>query len=97
MSDGDYIDGRDDETLLAARREIADACAHYSDGFEVTAGALVTGFVAIMEMSLTGGGQRVIWAVGNGDPDTRGALNPWEVEGLLREALNDLRTGNVSE
>lgn len=96
MSDGD---GTDLTQRTRARALLAEACAQYADTYEATAGAIVTGYVVVMEVSHAGGKRHVVWATGDGGiptGDDSAWLYEWQAEGLLRQVLHDIRRGNVS-
>lgn len=82
-----------------ARKTITASGAQLADAFDVTAGALITGYVAIFELT-TAEGRYCVWLTGNGgDPDegTDEGLDSWRVEGMVRKVLRDIYAQNVTE
>lgn len=90
-----------DEEVIGRRRKarqtLVQAGREYADAFDLTAGAIVTGYVFVVELA-TADGHYCIWLTGSGgEPDenhTEG-LDAWRVEGLVRKVLRDLNARNV--
>ncbi len=85
------------ERRRKARQTLAQAGQEYADSFDVTAGALVTGYVFIVELT-TADGRYCVWLTGSGgepDEENTEGLDSWRVEGLVRKVLRDLDARNV--
>lgn len=96
MSD-DPIDEETIERRRKARRTLAQAGQEYADCFDVTSGALVTGYVYIVELT-TAEGRYCLWLTGSGgtpDENHTEGLDSWRVEGLVHKVLRDLDVRNV--
>lgn len=90
------------EEILERRREVrrtlATAGQQYADVFDVTSGALITGYVFIAEMT-TAQGRYCMWLTGSGgepDEENQEGLDGWRVEGLVRKVLRDMDVRNVT-
>jgi hypothetical protein len=85
------------ERRRKARRTLAQAGQEYADSFDTTTGALVTGYVFIVELT-TADGRFCVWLTGSGgepDEENTEGLDSWRVEGLVRKVLRDLDARNV--
>jgi hypothetical protein len=87
------------EARIKARKLMSQAGAEYADAYEVTSGALVTGYVSVFEFT-TAEGRYCLWLTGTGgEPDqehTEG-LDSWRVEGMVRKVLRDIYSKNTSD
>ncbi len=91
--------GYDVEQKQKSRRKMVEAIAEFADSHELTAGGICTGYITVMEIT-TASGRSCLWITGNGgepnDDHTEG-LDPWRVEGLVRNVIRDLNRDNVSD
>ncbi len=93
MSEQDDIIERRRKT----RQTLAKAGQEYADCFDSTSGAIVTGYVFVVELT-TAEGRYCIWLTGSGgepDEENTEGLDSWRVEGLVRKVLRDLDVRNV--
>lgn len=98
MSERDN-NGYDVEQKRKARTLLAAAMTEMADSHEVTEGGLITGWIAVAEITLADG-RSCLWLTGNGgtpDDDHTEGLDSWRVEGLVRKVIRDLDCGNVSD
>lgn len=85
------------ENRTEARALVAQAGQLYADAFAETAGAIVTGYIGVFEMT-TARGRYCVWLAGGGadptseDPD---GLAPWRIEGMLRYTIRQLPSPSV--
>lgn len=75
-----------------AREMLSKAAAEYADANDVTAGAICTGYVFIVELA-TADGRYCLWLTGNGADPREGreeGLDRWRVDGMVREVLRNI-------
>lgn len=72
---------------------LVDALGRHADEYDYLSGGVITGYVAVYEITLLDGRRSVMWITGDGsDPEAerRNGLKLWRVDGLLRQAIRDI-------